>query len=242
MYSTLNTQHSSLKTNKMALILSIDTSTTVCSVAVHQNGKLLACTELFLEKTHSENLALIVKNLIEYLNFKIADIDAFAVSKGPGSYTGLRIGVATVKGLCFANDKPLIAIGSLEAMAFQFHYLNPESNGLICTMLDARRMEVFCALFDQSGRGYVLPTEAHIIEENSFEQYLNQGAVYFVGNSNDKVKTMISNPNAKFVDHIYPSARYIGYLAEEAFNEGKFEDVAYFEPYYLKEFMSTSKK
>jgi tRNA threonylcarbamoyladenosine biosynthesis protein TsaB len=226
----------------MALILSIDTSTSICSVAVHQDGKLLACTELFLDKTHSENLALIVHNQMTYLGYTPSDFDAFAVSKGPGSYTGLRIGVATAKGLCFANDKPLIAIGSLEAMAFQFNFLNPDAKGVICTMLDARRMEVFCAVFDALGRNYVLQTEAHIIEENSFDSFLNYGLTYFVGNSNDKVKSVLKNPNAQFVDNIYPSAKYVGYLAEEAFQSSKFEDMAYFEPYYLKEFMSTSKK
>ena len=226
----------------MALILSIDTSTSVCSVAVHQDGKLLACAELFLDKTHSENLAAIIHDVMGYLGFTPKDFDAFAVSKGPGSYTGLRIGVSTAKGLCFANDKPLLAIGSLEAMAYQFHCLNPDAKGSICTMLDARRMEVFCAVFDASGRNYILPTEAHIVEENSFASFLNLGTTYFVGNSNDKVKAAINHPNAKFVDHIYPSAKYTGYLAEEAFKKEKFEDLAYFEPYYLKEFMSTSKK
>lgn len=226
----------------MALILSIDTSTTVCSVAVHQDGKLLSCTELFLEKTHSENLAMIVHNLVAYLGLKIENFDAYAVSKGPGSYTGLRIGVATVKGLCFANDKPLISIGSLEAMAYQFAHVYPDAEGAICTMLDARRMEVFCAIFDKKTQDYLLPTEAHIVEPNSFESFLNQQTLCFVGNSNVKVKEVISHPNAKFVNEIYPSARYIGYLAEEAFKASKFEDVAYFEPFYLKEFMSTSKK
>lgn len=226
----------------MALILSIDTSTAVCGVAVHQDGKLLATNELFVDKTHSENLAAIIQHLLQYLGFTPQDFDAFAVSKGPGSYTGLRIGVSTAKGLCLANDKPLIAIGSLEAMAYQLTYLHPSHIGTICTMLDARRMEVFCAMFDARGRQYLLPTEAHIIEAHSFESFLAAGPVYFVGNSNDKVKAIIDHPNAHFVSHIYPSAKYVGYLAEEAFNASKFEDLAYFEPYYLKEFMSTSKK
>jgi tRNA threonylcarbamoyladenosine biosynthesis protein TsaB len=226
----------------MALILSIDTSTAICSVAIHQEGKLLASNELFVDKTHSENLAAIIQHLMQYLGFCPQDFDAFAVSKGPGSYTGLRIGVSTAKGLCFANDKPLIAIGSLEAMAYQFKYFNPGAEGTICTMLDARRMEVFCAMFDATGSTYVLPTEAHVVEENSFEPFLSAGPVYFVGNSNEKVKAVIHHPQANFVSHIYPSAKYIGYLAEEAFAAAKFEDLAYFEPYYLKEFMSTSKK
>ena len=231
----------------MPLILCLETATKSCSVSLGQKGKVLALKESLDEKySHSENLTLFIEDVCKEAKVRLQDVDAIAVSKGPGSYTGLRIGVSTAKGLCYALDKPLIAINTLEAMAVQMHKpLRKESFGqatshksLFMPMIDARRMEVYCTLYDEEMKE-IKKTSAEIIDENSFADLLQNNKIYFFGDGAAKCREKISHPNAIFVDGIHPSARFMISLAENFFAEGKFEDVAYFEPFYLKDFVST---
>ena len=233
----------------MSLILSIETSTKVCSVALHEQGILVAHDEIIAEKSHAENLTILTKNIISGSGFNFNQIDAIAISKGPGSYTGLRIGTSTAKGLCYALEKPLIAINTLQAMAYEIINLHPEYSGLIfnlqssilCPMLDARRMEVYYAMFNASNE-FIKDTSAEIMDEFSFKDVLSASKVIFFGEGMDKCKPILSkHENAIFLDNIFPSAKNIGYLATSRYKENDFEDVAYFEPFYLKDFVSTSR-
>lgn len=223
----------------MATILSIETSTTVCSAALHDQGKLLS-----LEITHTPNsaasqLAVMIDKLLKGSSIKI---EAVAVSGGPGSYTGLRIGVATAKGICYALSLPLIALNSLEIMTIQMNNTKPEtSDSLLCPMIDARRMEVYTMLFN--GKLDVIQNvSASIIDETSYADILNYKKIYFFGNGSAKCKDTITHPNAKFVDGIFPSAGWMGGLAFNSFREKKFEDVSEFEPLYLKDFIAKKPK
>lgn len=230
----------------MALILNIDTSTTVCSVALAENGVVVSSKEVNEGYTHAENLTLFVEEVLRKSKFTLKDIDAFAVSKGPGSYTGLRIGVSTVKGFCFALQKPLIAIETLKAMTImatsQISNLKSQIPNYFCPMIDARRMEVYCALFD-SGLKNIKQTSAEIIDENSFAEILEKNQIAFFGDGAGKCKEKLSkHKNAVFIEGIHPSAIAMAKLSEEFFLNNKFENVAYFEPLYLKEFVIQAKK
>lgn len=222
------------------LILSIETSTKVCSVALHKDHQLLACHELFTEKSHSGMLTTLIQNVVHQTGNSLQEIDAVAVAKGPGSYTGLRIGVSTAKGLCFALDKPLLSVNTLEAMVWQLRSFY-DQHVLLCPMLDARRMEVYCALFDANGN-IMSSTEAKVIDEAAFSELLTQKKVVFFGEGADKCRPKLAHQaNAIFLETpIHPSARTIGLLASRAYQEGVFEDLPTFEPFYLKEFVSTS--
>ncbi len=225
----------------MSLIVSIDTSTKVCSVALHQGGKLLALNELFTEKSHSGMLTTLVENVVKYAGFSLQQLDAIAVAKGPGSYTGLRIGVSTAKGLSFSLDKPLISVNTLEAMASQMKDFYP-ANYLLCPMIDARRMEVYCGLWDNSLL-QVTTTEAKIIDETSFEELLATQNVVFFGDGAQKCKAKITHEHAIFPTvEIYPSAKTVGILAYQAYQRQAFENVVSFEPFYLKDFVGTTPK
>lgn len=223
----------------MALILNIETSTKVCSVALGKDGKLIALKESRDENySHSENLTTYIQDVFSQVKSEFKELDAIAVSKGPGSYTGLRIGVSTAKGLCYALDKPLIGIETLKAMA-QSHisHLTSHISHLFCPMLDARRMEVYCAVYDLS-LNELKKTTAEIIDENSFSDLLEKNSIYFFGDGAEKCKKLLSNnPNAKFIENIFPSAKNMIHFSEEAFKKKKFEDMAYFEPFYLKDFV-----
>jgi tRNA threonylcarbamoyladenosine biosynthesis protein TsaB len=230
----------------MALILNLETATTVCSVSLSKDGKLLGLKEQNGDYSHAENLTLFIEDVLKQADLKLSDIDAVAVSKGPGSYTGLRIGVSTAKGLCYSLDKPLIAINTLQHTAlsvianFRFKILNQKS--LFCPMLDARRMEVYCAVFDLEGNE-IKSTAAEIIDENSFSDLLKDHSIYFFGDGASKCKEALSkNANAFFIDEIVPSAKNMIVLSEMAFKHEQFEDVAYFEPFYLKDFVAGKKK
>ncbi|MCK8491358.1 tRNA (adenosine(37)-N6)-threonylcarbamoyltransferase complex dimerization subunit type 1 TsaB [Spirosoma sp. RP8] len=224
------------------LILSLDTSTAACSVALHKDGTLLGCYELFTERTSAAMLTTLIDNVVAQAGFSLSQLDAVAVAKGPGSYTGLRIGVSTAKGLCFALDKPLLAINTLAGMAEQLRAYY-SSDYLLCPMIDARRMEVYCALFSTSGQE-VAPTSAHIIDEQSFQDWLTKSPVVFFGDGAAKCQALLGqNSNALFPEElVVPSARTIGKLATEAFAAGAFEDINTFEPFYLKDFMTTQPK
>ncbi|MES2519762.1 MAG: tRNA (adenosine(37)-N6)-threonylcarbamoyltransferase complex dimerization subunit type 1 TsaB [Bacteroidota bacterium] len=225
----------------MSLILSIDTSTKVCSVALHQNGKLLAISELFTEKSHSGMLTTLCENVVNYTGFSLNQLDAIAVAKGPGSYTGLRIGVSTAKGFCFALDKPLIAVNTLEAMAYQVKDFY-DATHLLCPMIDARRMEVYCQVIDNQMNN-ITETEAKIIEDESFSDILTNQKIVFFGDGSAKCQEKITHENAVFLNtEITPSAKTIGVLATNLFEKSLFENVVTFEPFYLKDFVGTQPK
>jgi tRNA threonylcarbamoyladenosine biosynthesis protein TsaB len=226
----------------MAIILNLETATTVCSVALAKDGQLLSQKELNADYTHAENLTLFIEAVIQEAKLSLKNIDAIAVSKGPGSYTGLRIGVSTAKGLCYSLDKPMIAINTLEHSAYGCSLQHGKSNDLFCPMIDARRMEVYCAVYDKSNK-LIRPTAAQIIDEHSFLDLLEKQTIYFFGDGAEKCKSTLStHPNAIFLDHLYPSAGNMIRLAENVFLNKQFEDVAYFEPFYLKDFVAGKKK
>ncbi|NAS32086.1 tRNA (adenosine(37)-N6)-threonylcarbamoyltransferase complex dimerization subunit type 1 TsaB [Flavobacteriaceae bacterium R38] len=223
----------------MAIILSIETSTTNCSVSIAEKGQLKALVEENnVNYSHSENLHRFIKEALKDASFSLNDLDAIAVSKGPGSYTGLRIGVSAAKGLCFSLDKPLISVSTLEALSHQVE----ATSGFIAPLLDARRMEVYSAVFDFDHQE-IRETRAEIIDEHSFSDFLDQDKVYFVGPGAEKCKSILLHSNARFSENIaMPSAKEMTRLAYEKFKISNFEDVAYFEPYYLKDFISGGKK
>jgi tRNA threonylcarbamoyladenosine biosynthesis protein TsaB len=229
----------------MSRILLIETATTVCSVALATDGVVTAFKQVDQRNIHAEVITLYIEELVNSASLKYTDLDAIAISCGPGSYTGLRIGVSTTKGLCYALDKPLIAIETLQAMAngvIADKSLNIDKQTLLCPMIDARRMEVYTALFDTSGNR-VKATAADIIDEHSFSEYLANQKILFFGDGAEKCQTVLgNNVNAQFLNGFTNSATHLAKQAAEKFAKNDFEDVAYFEPYYLKEFLVTSKK
>ncbi|WP_214071156.1 tRNA (adenosine(37)-N6)-threonylcarbamoyltransferase complex dimerization subunit type 1 TsaB [Mucilaginibacter sp. dw_454] len=227
----------------MSIILQIETATTVCSVSLAKNGETIAVKQLNERNIHAGVITLFVEELVSSSGLTYAHIDAVAVSSGPGSYTGLRIGVSTAKGLCFALDKPLIAIETLESMA---HGILAETcvapDVLLCPMIDARRMEVYTALFDANG-SVVKPTSAEIIDEHSFSEQLLAHKILFFGDGAEKCRsTLGDNPNAIFNTEFSNSATYLNNKALQKYAAAQFEDMAYFEPFYLKDFLVTQKK
>ncbi|GAA4085908.1 tRNA (adenosine(37)-N6)-threonylcarbamoyltransferase complex dimerization subunit type 1 TsaB [Mucilaginibacter panaciglaebae] len=227
----------------MSVILQIETATTVCSVALAKDGETIAVKQLNERNIHAEVITLYINELIVNNGLKFDDVDAIAVSSGPGSYTGLRIGVSTAKGLCFALDKPLISIETLEAMAHGIMAEdNIDSDTLFCPMIDARRMEVYTALFDAGGN-MVKPTSAEIIDEHSFTEHLQTKKILFFGDGAEKCQALLSkSSNARFNTEFINSAKHLTKKAAEKYLTQQFEDVAYFEPFYLKDFLVTQKK
>lgn len=226
----------------MPCILHIETSTSVCSVALSIDGQLLFNKESFEGLSHASLLGLFAEEAMQCANAKGLKPDAVAVSSGPGSYTGLRIGLSFAKGLCFGQALSLIAIPTLQLLAhtaLQRHVA--DSGALYCPMLDARRMEVYSALYDAQLHP-VRETEAEIITAESYRELLMKSEICFFGNGAAKCKPLIDSPNALFVEDIMPLASNMVALAEQRFAEGAFEDVAYFEPFYLKEFQTTVAK
>ena len=218
----------------MAIILCIETATTNCSVALSVDGNIIALKEDYNNQySHAERLHLYIEELLLKNNISKLELDAIAVSKGPGSYTGLRIGVSSAKGLCFALEIPLISIPTLDSLAYQIK----ENNGIIISMLDARRMEVYSAIYNAEDKHQIRETKADILDENSFSEYLEKGIVYFLGDGVEKFKAICTHKNAVFTEGKLPSANEMGLLANKKFKNSDFEDVAYFEPYYLKDFI-----
>jgi len=218
----------------MAIILCIETTTTNCSVAISVGGKITTIKEINNKQySHAEKLHLFIEDVLNEANIQKTQLDAIAVSKGPGSYTGLRIGVSAAKGLCFALDIPLIAVSTLEALAYQVTSVD----GVIIPMLDARRMEVYSAVFN-SDKKDLREIKAEILDESSFSEYLEEGKAYFIGDGVAKFKNICSHTNAIFIEDKFPSANDMRFLAEEKFKKSEIEDVAYFEPYYLKDFVT----
>lgn len=225
----------------MALILNIETSTNVCSAALTKNGEVIDLHESFDDRTHATQLTVFIDKLFKDNAIDYANIDAISVSEGPGSYTGLRIGVSVAKGLCYAQNKPLIAVDTLQAMALMALEKEIPNKALLCSMIDARRMEVYSALYDANGNK-IRKTIAEVIEEGAYEKELAEHEVFFYGNGANKCQDSIKHDNAHFIENIYPSAKHMGSLSQKLFDKGKFKDVAYFEPYYLKDFVATTSK
>lgn len=217
----------------MATILCLETSTTNCSVAIAVDGKIKAIREDNNQKfSHAEKLHVFIDDVLQEANLDKKQLNAIAISKGPGSYTGLRIGVSAAKGLCFALDIPLIATFTLEVLAQQVEM----KNAYIIPLLDARRMEVYSAVFN-SEKKLVRETKAEILDENSFQNYLNERKVIFIGDGASKFQPLCSHKNAVFLTEKFPSAKDMVLLAEAKYKISDIENVAYFEPFYLKEFM-----
>ena len=227
------------------LLLSLETSSPVCSVALHRiaDGSLIGQSELRLDKSHSTHLTILIEQLLENTGHQLTDLAAVAVSDGPGSYTGLRIGGAAAKGLCFALDIPLVAISTLRALAAQVvaNTAQPE-NFLFCPMLDARRMEVYAALYRHNGHEVLAPTPL-ILNANTLAEQLIHHSVLFFGQGAAKFQPLLGDqPHAGFLTGIEPSAVALGTLAVAAYHQQEFQDVAYYEPFYLKEVYTTTPK
>lgn len=224
------------------VLLHIETSTTVCSVALSEKGQCLFSKSNDEGMNHAALLSVFIAEALEILKKANKKLDAVAVSSGPGSYTGLRIGVSTAKGLCYGLDIPLISVSTLEIM-FQQAISKAENaeTALFCPMIDARRMEVYTAIYNSKGQ-IQKEISAEIINEDSFNEFLENQTIYFFGNGSEKCRATITHPNARFIANIDPLAENMIYLAEKAFENNKFENVAYFEPFYLKEFQATTPK
>lgn len=228
----------------MPLILNIETATNVCSASLSENGKIIALKESFDERSHASALSVFIDQLFKYKNLKYKDLDAVSVSEGPGSYTGLRIGVSVAKGICYAQNKPLIAVNTLKAMtamALDQNKLELVNNSYFCPMIDARRMEAYTALFDKN-LNEIKKIEAEVINEKSYSKLLETQSIYFFGNGSDKFKDTIKHPNSHFLKNVYASAKYMATLSGEAFEQKNFKDLAYFEPFYLKDFVAINSK
>lgn len=224
----------------MALILSIETSMDVCSVAIHEKGKLLKVLEISTPRSHAAQLGVLIQKTCEEAACPPGKLHAIAVSAGPGSYTGLRIGVSTAKGLCYGLNVPLIAVNTLDVIARQTRH-QYGTGAWLCPLIDARRMDVFCKLIDGNDRE-VIPTAAITLHPEHFRKYLDEGyPIVFSGNAAEKCKTVIKHPQALFISDIYPSATVLGELAFEKWSKGHLEDAAQFEPLYAKEFFTTVK-
>jgi len=218
-------------------ILNLETATKNCSVSISQNGQTILCKEMAeAGYSHAEKLHVFIEECIKESNISFKDLSAIAVSQGPGSYTGLRIGVSAAKGLCFALDLPLIAVDTLQVLASKLSI----SQGVIIPMIDARRMEVYSAIFNSKSEK-IREVQAEILTENSFEEISE--TIHFVGDCAEKAKTVLTKSNFIFHEEIiYPSANEMSELSYKKFQENNLEDVAYFEPYYLKDFMATVSK
>lgn len=226
----------------MAYILNIETATEVCSVAVSKDGQIIYQKEETQGPSHAVLLGRFVSDAIDALRKENIKLDAVAVSCGPGSYTGLRIGVSEAKGVCFGLNLPLIAINTPKIMAHGILKNNSfEKDTLLCPMIDARRMEVYDAIYNNQLEE-LRPISADIIDENSFSEFLSNNKVIFFGNGSEKCSSILSNTNAVFIEDAYPNATDMAELAEAAYNKKDFVDVAYFEPFYLKEFVATTPK
>jgi tRNA threonylcarbamoyladenosine biosynthesis protein TsaB len=229
----------------MPLLLSLETSSPVCSVALHRvaDGALIGQSELRLDKSHSTHLTILIEQLLENTRHRLADLAAVAVSDGPGSYTGLRIGGAAAKGLCFALDIPLVAVSTLKALAAQVAAVTARAESwLYCPMLDARRTEVYAALYTHEGQEVLVPAPL-LLDADTLAEQLAQGSVLFFGHGAAKFRALLGeHSHAGFLAGIEPSAVAVGRLAVAAFHRQEFQDVAYYEPFYLKEVYTTTPK
>lgn len=226
----------------MSCILHIETSTEVCSVSASQDGASIFSEEDFNGPSHAVVLGVFVDEVLSFIDNHAIPLDAVAVSCGPGSYTGLRIGVSMAKGICYGRNIPLIAIPTPEVMTVPvLLFQDLPEDALLCPMIDARRMEVYAAIYDRALK-VKREISADIIDENSYSEFLAEHPVYFFGNGAAKCREKITHPNAHFIENIHPLAKWMFPLAERAMAEKDFKDVAYFEPFYLKEFVASTPK
>ena len=227
----------------MSCILNIETSTDVCSVAISDSGQVIFNKEDHSGPNHAVKLGVYVDEALDFLDSHGLPLEAVAVSCGPGSYTGLRIGVSMAKGICYGRGVKLIAVPTLELMAVPvlLGEHQEQEDALIVPMLDARRMEVYAEVLDRALR-VVRPIQADIVDADTYKEYLDQHPVYFFGNGAAKCMETINHPNAHLVEGMEPLAKNMAPLAEKRFVEGKFEDVAYFVPFYLKDFVAKMPK
>ena len=227
----------------MSCILNIETSTDVCSVAVSRDGLCVFRKDDHSGPNHAVKLGVYVDEAISYVDGHGIDLDAVAVSSGPGSYTGLRIGTSMAKGICYGRGLKLIGVPTLEILCVPvlLGKYEIEDDALLCPMIDARRMEVYAQIFDRA-LNTVRPIQADVVTEETYKEYLDKGPVYFFGNGAAKCRGVISHPNAHFIEGAVPLASQMIPLAEMALAREAFEDVAYFEPFYLKEFVATKSK
>ncbi len=228
----------------MDKIILIETSTALCSVALAEDGAVTAYRESSAPKAHASLTAVFVQEVLAERGVSLADCDAVCVSMGPGSYTGLRVGVSTAKGLCFGAGKPLLAVGTLDTLVAQAQFSSAEAEAkcgyrYTVPMIDARRMEVYAAVFENGKQ--ITETAPAIIDENSYAEYLGQGPVLFIGDGAGKCADVIKHPDAHFCQ-CHPKASSMLQPAIEAYHRQDFKDVAYFEPFYLKEFVATVSK
>jgi len=235
----------------MSVILHIETATEACSVAVSEDGANIYTVDNFeelnqqskKETNHSKRLGVFVDEAMSFTDSHAIPFDAVAVSSGPGSYTGLRIGVSMAKGICYGQNLKLISVSTLELLSVPvlLRYDDLPEDALLCPMLDARRMEVYCALYTRALKA-VEGVDARVIDAESFKDHLDQHPIYFFGNGAEKCKSVINHPNAHWIDGIQLDAKYMAPIAERKFLREEFEDVAYFEPNYLKEFVAIKAK
>ncbi len=226
----------------MSTILHIETSTDVCSVAVSEDGQVIFDQEDHSGPNHAERLGTMVDEALSFTDNHAIPFDAVAVSCGPGSYTGLRIGVSMAKGVCYGRNLKLIAVPTLELLCVPILLREiPEEDALLCPMLDARRMEVYAGIYDR-GLKTIRPIQADIVEGETYKEFLDKRPVYFFGNGAQKCKAAINHPNAHFIENIEPLAKWMQPLAEKRFLNEQFEDVAYFVPFYLKDFVAKMPK
>lgn len=226
----------------MVLLLSIETSTQCCSVALHEDGMLIATKVVETPRSAASQLAVMIDELFHTSDRKPQLLKGVIVAAGPGSYTGLRIGVATAKGLCYALNIPIISVNTLELMAYQFLEMESKEKHIqndkviLCPMLDARRMEVYCALLDHN-LNYIEPVQAKVIDKESFIGIIESTPVFFFGDGADKCKDVIRHSNARFISGIIPLASSLGEIGFKKWKQGEYEDLVLFEPFYLKDFL-----
>jgi tRNA threonylcarbamoyladenosine biosynthesis protein TsaB len=224
----------------MSIILNIETATPVCSIALTDNDQMLSLRETSEKNSHSQVVTVFIDEMLKDCGLSPNDLDAVAVSKGPGSYTGLRIGVSTAKGICYALGKPLISVGTLKAMALgmSLKFRNPETLPvLFAPMIDARRMEVYTALYDQNLIA-VKDVYAAIVDKDTFSDLIENHIICFAGDGAEKCRETLNHPNFRLLDDFTASAAYMKDFSAEKFKAGQFEDTAYFEPFYLKDFVA----
>ena len=225
----------------MSRILCVDTSSFICSVSIFENLSLISSNSTEVEKSHSKLIIQLIDQSLKDAKIKINELDAFAVSMGPGSYTGLRIGVSTIKGLCYSLDKPLISINTLEILSKSaLNHINNYNDFFICPMIDARRMEVFTKMLDNDFNE-VEKDKALILDDKSFNDIGGGKSIYFFGDGSNKFQKIINNKNFHFIDNIISSSKNMGELANIKYENNQFENLTTFEPFYIKDFFIVNK-
>ncbi len=225
----------------MSRILCVDTSSFICSVSVFENLSLISSNSSEVEKSHSKLIIQLIDQSLKDAKIKINELDAFAVSMGPGSYTGLRIGVSTIKGLCYSLEKPLISINTLEILSKSaLNHINNYNNFFICPMIDARRMEVFTKMLDNDFNE-VEKDKALILDDKSFNDICGGKSIYFFGDGSNKFQKITNNKNFHFIDNIISSSKHMGELANIKYENNQFENLTTFEPFYIKDFFIANK-